>query len=64
MEGRRGREEHQREDGNALVAVLFGLFTGTVLVGLWALGEGDHSEAMAWGIASLTLWRWLGKAER
>jgi hypothetical protein len=59
VEGRRGREGRIREEGNALVAVLFGLFTGTVLAGLWALGEGDASEAMAWGIASLVLLRWL-----
>ena len=59
----RKRGERPEEDGNALVAILFGLLTGTVLVGLMALGEGDHSEAMAWGIASLMLLRWLGKAE-
>jgi hypothetical protein len=63
MEGRKRREDPQ-ENGNAVVAVLFGLFTGTVLVGLWAVGEQDYSEAMAWGVASLMLWRWLGRTEQ
>ena len=62
MKVRKGGEE-RRGEGDALVAVLFGLLTGTVLVALMALGEGDHSEAMAWAIASLMLLRWLGKAE-
>jgi hypothetical protein len=64
MEGRRRREGRSQQDGDASVAVLFGLFTGTVLAGLWALGEGDGSEAMAWGIASLVLLRWLGRVEK
>ncbi len=59
----RRRSERPQEDGNALVAILLGLLTGTVLVGLMALGEGDRSEALAWGIASLTLLGWLGRAE-
>jgi hypothetical protein len=59
MERRRRREGRSQQDGDASVAVLFGLFTGTVLVGLMALGERDYSEALAWGIASLVLLRWL-----
>ncbi len=62
--GRRKGPEERRGEGDALVAILFGLFTETVLVALWAAGEGDYSEGMAWGVASLVLLRWLGEAER
>lgn len=57
------RRSERHGNGNALVAILLGLLTGTVLVGLMAWGEGDRSEALAWGIASLTLLGWLGRAE-
>lgn len=64
MEGRRKREERPEGDGNALAALLFGLFIGAVLAAFWAVGETDYSEAMGWGIAALALCRWLGEAER
>jgi hypothetical protein len=69
MKGRRGREERQREDGNASVAVLFGLFTGTVLVvapilsfplgvlALWCVGAGHYFAALLSTLAAgLCLW--------